>query len=72
MRTRHRLKARGPAKDGRAFVFVRDVRTTHMLDQRMPEPGRPNQDACIESFNGGVRDECLNEHRFTSLTNARS
>lgn len=26
------------------------------------EPGRPNQNACIESFNGRFRDECLNEH----------
>ena len=35
------------------------------------EPGKPNQNACIESFNGRFRDECLNEHRFTSLRHAR-
>ena len=35
------------------------------------EPGKPNQNAHIESFNGRLREECLNEHWFTSLTNAR-
>jgi putative transposase len=25
-------------------------------------PGKPNENACIESFNGKFRDECLNEH----------
>jgi transposase InsO family protein len=29
------------------------------------EPGKPNQNASIESFNGRFRDECLNEHWFT-------
>ncbi len=35
------------------------------------EPGKPNQNAYIESFNGRFRDECLNEHWFTSLPKAR-
>ena len=35
------------------------------------EPGKPNQNAYIESFNGRLRDECLNEHWFTSLAHAR-
>ena len=35
------------------------------------EPGKPNQNAYIESFNGRFRDECLNEHWFTSLRHAR-
>ena len=34
-------------------------------------PGKPNQNAYIESFNGRLRDECLNEHWFTSLDHAR-
>jgi len=29
---------------------------------RLIEPGKPNQNAYIESFNGSLRDECLNEH----------
>jgi len=35
------------------------------------EPGKPNQNAYIESFNGRFREECLNEHWFTSLAHAR-
>jgi putative transposase len=35
-------------------------------------PGKPNENAYIESFNGKFRDECLNEHWFLSLPHARS
>ena len=35
------------------------------------EPGKPNQNAYIESFNGRFRDECLNENWFTSLRHAQ-
>lgn len=35
------------------------------------EPGKPIQNAWIESFNGKYRDECLNEHYFTTLQEAR-
>jgi putative transposase len=35
-------------------------------------PGKPTQNAFIESFNGRLRDECLNETLFTSLAQARS
>jgi len=38
---------------------------------RLIEPGKPNQNAYIESFNGRLRDECLNEHWFTSLAHAQ-
>ncbi len=34
-------------------------------------PGRPVENACIESFNGRFRDECLNEHWFVSMRHAR-
>ena len=34
-------------------------------------PGKPTQNALIESFNGRLRDELLNETLFTSLTHAR-
>jgi len=36
------------------------------------EPGKPNQNAYIESFNGRLRDECLNEHWFVSLAHAKA
>jgi transposase InsO family protein len=39
---------------------------------RLIEPGKPNQNAYIESFNGRLRDECLNEHWFTSLPHAQA
>ena len=39
---------------------------------RLIEPGKPNQNAYIESFNGRFRDECLNEHWFTSVPHARA
>jgi putative transposase len=34
-------------------------------------PGKPTQNAFIESFNGRLRDECLNEEAFESLSHAR-
>ena len=36
------------------------------------EPGKPIQNAYIESFNGKFRDECLNQHWFGSLAEARA
>ena len=35
-------------------------------------PGKPQQNAFVESFNGRLRDECLNETLFTSLRQARA
>ena len=35
-------------------------------------PGKPTQNAFIESFNGRLRDELLNETLFTSLARARA
>lgn len=34
-------------------------------------PGKPNENAYIESFNGKFRDECLNEHWFITMVQAR-
>lgn len=41
------------------------------VELRFIQPGKPVQNAFIESFNGKLRDECLNEHWFTSLYDAR-
>lgn len=41
------------------------------LHLRFIEPGKPQQNAYIESFNGKFRDECLNEHWFLSMRHAR-
>ena len=35
------------------------------------QPGKPVQNAYVESFNGRLRDECLNANWFTSLRDAR-
>lgn len=35
-------------------------------------PGTPQQNGFVESFNGRLRDECLNEHLFTALAEART
>lgn len=35
-------------------------------------PGKPTDNALVESFNGRLRDECLNTHWFLSLDDARS
>jgi putative transposase len=35
------------------------------------QPGKPVQNAFIESFSSRLRDECLNEHVFVSLNEAR-
>ena len=35
-------------------------------------PGKPVENAFIESFNGRLRDECLNVHQFESLADAQA
>ena len=35
------------------------------------DPGKPMQNASIESFNGRFREECLDQSWFTSLAEAR-
>ena len=42
------------------------------IDVQYIEPGKPIQNALCESFNGRMRDECLNTHWFESLRHARS
>ena len=38
---------------------------------RFIQPGKPIQNALVESFNGKFRDACLNEHWFLDLADAR-
>ena len=42
------------------------------VDWRYIQPGKPQQNAFVESFNGRLRDECLNETAFSSLAEARA
>ncbi len=59
----------GPEFTGRAldeWAFRNRVKL-HFI-----EPGKPVQNAVIESFNGKMRDECLNIEWFTNLNEART
>jgi len=59
----------GPEFTCRAFIaWAQSHGVRHILIQ----PGRPMQNGYIESFNGKFRDECLNEHWFQTLPQARS
>ena len=41
------------------------------VNLRFIDPGKPMQNAFVESFNGKFRDECLSQHWFVSLEEAR-
>ncbi len=41
------------------------------VELRFIEPGKPTQNAFVESFNGRFRDECLNQHWFVTLADAQ-
>ncbi len=53
-----------------SMAILRWVQETG-IDWHYVAPGKPTQNAFIESFNGKLRDECLNETLFSSLTEAR-
>lgn len=59
----------GPEFTGRAMLTWAH---RHGIALRLIEPGKPNQNAYVESFNGRFRDECLNEHWFMTLAHARA
>ncbi len=44
----------------------------HGVQLEFSHPGTPTDNAFIEAFNGRVRDECLDQHWFTSLDDART
>jgi putative transposase len=59
----------GPEFEGQAldaWAYKRAVRLAFI------RPGKPIENAYVESFNGRFRDECLNEHWFLSMQHARS
>ena len=70
------------AQRGRPRVIVSDNGTEftssavlkftqdHKVDWRYIAPGKPTQNAFAESFQGRMRDECLNEHLFFSMNHA--
>jgi len=44
----------------------------HQIKLSFIQPGKPQQNAFIESFNGKFREECLNEQLFYDLADARA
>jgi putative transposase len=44
---------------------------TQRVQLEFSSPGKPTDNAHIESFNGSLRDECLNVHWFTTLADAK-
>jgi len=58
----------GPELTGKIldqWAYERGVRL------RFIEPGKPVQNAFVESFHGRLRDECLDQHWFLGLADAR-
>ncbi|AIK81319.1 transposase [Klebsiella pneumoniae] len=43
----------------------------HGVTMDLSRPGKPTDNPFIESFNGSLRDECLNIHWFLSLEDAQ-
>jgi putative transposase len=60
--------------NGTEFTSLALLRWSHErgVDWHYIAPGKPTQNAFIESFNGRLRDELLNETLFTSLAHARA
>ena len=59
--------------NGPEFAGLALERWAHerQVQHRFITPGKPSQNGYIESFNGKLRDECLNEHEFINLQHAR-
>ncbi len=64
IRTDQGSKSTGKALD--QWVYQRNIKL------KLIQLGKPTQDALIESFNGKLRDECLNEHWFCPLAEGRA
>ncbi|MEC5080435.1 integrase core domain-containing protein, partial [Xanthomonas oryzae pv. oryzicola] len=60
--------------NGKEFCGKAMVAWAHAnrVQRRQIPPGKPNQNAYVASFNGRLRDECLNEHWFPTLLHART
>ena len=43
----------------------------HTVEHVFADPGKPMQNGYIESFNGKLRAECLNQHWFKSVSEAK-
>ena len=68
------LPARIQADNGPEFVSISMDKWAydHSVVLDFSRPGKPTDNPFIESFNGSLRDECLNVHWFMSLQDARA
>ena len=59
--------------NGTEFTSTAILKWCHEKDVRWDyiQPGKPYQNGYIESFNGKLRDECLNENWFAGLKEAK-
>ena len=58
----------GPEFTSKALFFFSQERQVQL---GFIQPGKPTQNAFVESFNGKFRNECLNQHWFRTLEEAR-
>lgn len=58
----------GPEFTSRAFLSWAQYRQVKLI---FIQPGKPTENAYIESFNGKLRDECLNMNWFMDLRQAK-
>lgn len=74
-RLRHQrdLPQRIQTDNGSEFISILMDRWAyeHGVVMGYSQPGKPTDKPFIESFNGSLRDECLNTHWFLSLDDAR-
>jgi putative transposase len=68
------LPARIQADNGPEFISISLDKWAydHGVVLDFSRPGKPTDNPFIESFNGSLRDECLNVHWFMSLQDARA
>jgi putative transposase len=59
--------------NGPEFVseVLKDWAAEQQVELDFTTPGKPTENGHIESFNGKFRDECLSQHWFVSLADAR-
>jgi putative transposase len=58
----------GPEMSSKEFM---DWAYRRGIEIEFIQPGKPTQNAFIESFNGKLREECLNEELFLDLNDAK-
>ena len=64
---------RSPGAHGPEFISkaVQDWAKERGIKWHCIEPGKPTQNSHIESFNGKLRDECLNQNYWKDLAEVR-